>query len=716
MKNLTTLISSSLLFATVSFSQDSLNTVMVYRNAVGPCYSSITHGDTLIYGDGGFVVFSDITDINNPQEIARYETPCYVEDFALDYPNLFVADAGYGLIILDISDINNITTVGEIPQGTVEKEVEQLILTNDFLFALLQDTIQIINVSNVSVPQLVAELEGSPNRARFSITNDTLYQIRQDSTLVIWDVVNPQQPLELGSYKHSTPVNHVAVYQNYVYLKQNDDVYAIINTSTPDNPTFVGTFSGEYAGGRIFTYSGYLVLLPGGKFSMYDISSDPTNPTYIDHVDLIGSGNRNKIHFNNGLAFVSNAEFGVQIIDINPPENLGTLSYIESGAVCRRGFTYDHYAYINYKNNGLKIYDIVTPANPTLLNSFTLDGSNVDDMYFDYPYAYLAYGGNGLIILNISNPENLIQVGSYFDGDWVSAIHKKDNYIFQNSNDSLKIINVSDPTNPQEVSSIETGGFRKIDIEGNYAFLAQSSLGVKILDISDLNNITTVGQLEFDDDVRSVTVKGNYLYVSAFSDGLWIIDVSNPSSPNMLGHYLSEHKVEESRVNENLVYLSNRRAGVTILDVSDPLNPERIGYYNDPNSVMYIDLYENYIVVANISAGFYIARFDDPSVGTEVDFSAYPTEYRLAQNYPNPFNPTTTLRYDLPENSYVNVTVYNMLGREIRTLVNTTQDAGFKSVIWDATNDYGKPVSAGVYLYQIRSGEFVQTRKMVLLK
>ena len=64
----------------------------------------------------------------------------------------------------------------------------------------------------------------------------------------------------------------------------------------------------------------------------------------------------------------------------------------------------------------------------------------------------------------------------------------------------------------------------------------------------------------------------------------------------------------------------------------------------------------------------------------------------------------------------MNVTVYDMLGREVRTLVNTNQDAGYKSVIWDATNDYGKPVSAGIYLYQIQASEFAQTKKMVLLK
>jgi len=93
-----------------------------------------------------------------------------------------------------------------------------------------------------------------------------------------------------------------------------------------------------------------------------------------------------------------------------------------------------------------------------------------------------------------------------------------------------------------------------------------------------------------------------------------------------------------------------------------------------------------------------------------------PEEFFLHQNYPNPFNPVTTLRYDLPENSHVNIIIYDMLGRRVKTLINQTQDAGYKSLIWDATNDYGKPVSAGIYLYQIQTGEYLQTKKMVLLK
>ena len=93
-----------------------------------------------------------------------------------------------------------------------------------------------------------------------------------------------------------------------------------------------------------------------------------------------------------------------------------------------------------------------------------------------------------------------------------------------------------------------------------------------------------------------------------------------------------------------------------------------------------------------------------------------PERFTLYQNYPNPFNPVTTLRYDLPENSLVNITIYDMLGRQVKTLMDQTQDAGYKSVIWNATNEYGNPVSVGIYLYQIQAGEYISIKKMVLLK
>jgi microbial collagenase len=93
-----------------------------------------------------------------------------------------------------------------------------------------------------------------------------------------------------------------------------------------------------------------------------------------------------------------------------------------------------------------------------------------------------------------------------------------------------------------------------------------------------------------------------------------------------------------------------------------------------------------------------------------------PGKYALHQNYPNPFNPITMLRYDLPKDELVNITIYNVMGENIRKLVGNKQSAGFNSIQWNATNNQGQPVSAGLYLYTIQAGKFRQTKKMVLLK
>ncbi|HIA31538.1 MAG TPA: T9SS type A sorting domain-containing protein, partial [Candidatus Marinimicrobia bacterium] len=75
-----------------------------------------------------------------------------------------------------------------------------------------------------------------------------------------------------------------------------------------------------------------------------------------------------------------------------------------------------------------------------------------------------------------------------------------------------------------------------------------------------------------------------------------------------------------------------------------------------------------------------------------------------------------TLCYDLPEQAHVTLTVYDLIGREITQLVNTTQEAGFRSVQWNATDSFGKPVSAGVYFYEIQAGRSLGSQKIVLVK
>ena len=102
---------------------------------------------------------------------------------------------------------------------------------------------------------------------------------------------------------------------------------------------------------------------------------------------------------------------------------------------------------------------------------------------------------------------------------------------------------------------------------------------------------------------------------------------------------------------------------------------------------------------------FFLSTPRDPSSVKQ------PTEYALMQNYPNPFNPTTIIRYQLPTASMVQLEVFDVLGKKVASLVNSKQAAGDYSVLFDASS-----LSSGVYFYRLQASQFVQTKKMLLVK
>jgi len=117
--------------------------------------------------------------------------------------------------------------------------------------------------------------------------------------------------------------------------------------------------------------------------------------------------------------------------------------------------------------------------------------------------------------------------------------------------------------------------------------------------------------------------------------------------------------------------------------------------------------------VASSERGFFVLNRGSLNA---VNGQLYPETFALHQNYPNPFNPITSIRYDLPQDEFVHIRVYDMLGRMVRSLANSQQAGGYHSIQWDATSDKNEPVSAGLYIYTIQAGDFRQYRKMVLLK
>ena len=101
----------------------------------------------------------------------------------------------------------------------------------------------------------------------------------------------------------------------------------------------------------------------------------------------------------------------------------------------------------------------------------------------------------------------------------------------------------------------------------------------------------------------------------------------------------------------------------------------------------------------------------NPAVTSVKSTEELPTRYSLHQNYPNPFNPTTTISYQLPMQNHVTLKVFDMLGREVATLVNGVEEPGYKSINFNANR-----LSSGMYFYRLQAGNYIETKKLVLLK
>jgi hypothetical protein len=98
------------------------------------------------------------------------------------------------------------------------------------------------------------------------------------------------------------------------------------------------------------------------------------------------------------------------------------------------------------------------------------------------------------------------------------------------------------------------------------------------------------------------------------------------------------------------------------------------------------------------------------------DHGYIPDVFSLSQNYPNPFNPVTKIGYGIPEKCDVSITIYNIMGEQVATIVDGSKEPGYYFTIWDSRNDMGSVVSSGIYLYQIQAKDFFQTRKLLLIK
>ncbi|MED5266789.1 MAG: T9SS type A sorting domain-containing protein, partial [Candidatus Neomarinimicrobiota bacterium] len=165
--------------------------------------------------------------------------------------------------------------------------------------------------------------------------------------------------------------------------------------------------------------------------------------------------------------------------------------------------------------------------------------------------------------------------------------------------------------------------------------------------------------------------------------------------------------------NEDHIYLSSTD------DHTGKILIEWSGSIDDNETEIIIDSYSFDRNDMPISIGYSIYGLDNEVISQgmkSMQIRAIPDEYSLHHNYPNPFNPSTTILYDIPTAGHTRLLIYDLLGREVATLVNKNMDAGYYTTRWDGRNQHGQSVGAGMYFYHLQSGPYRKSLKMLLVK
>lgn len=640
-----------------------------------------------------------------------------------------------GLVVIDFTDPANPV---EIDRMYLPGQTYRIKIVGHYAYiAGVDEGMQIVDISNPAEPQLIYTLTETTNIYDLEIANDLAYISDGSKGLSIYHILNPYDPAYINSELQAG--QDILIIGNRLYVASGN--FRIYSLENPQAPELLGSIEFEWGCDIVAVQGNYAYIGTWGHgLSVYDIS-DPGTPVHC--CDIPGSNNA--ISVSGDIACIATYGPEIKILDISDPYQVVQIASYQVDGICDVICLDDNIAYLANNWAGVEAVDLSVPSEPNRLGmmetpSRAVTFKIVDDILYadqlkiidisdrenpellghlDIPIAYteldtyadyvLLGGYDGLLyIVDVSNAAEPSIVSTYNAGFYIQDIKVNETYAYVSTYDSgIQILDISDPENPLHVSAYSITGtyFSDIYVQGNIAYLAVQGFGLEIVDISDPANPEFVSELPLSGNCHHVFVLDNYAYLTS-TTAYHIVDISDILHPRQITAWGSQGTGRDIYSDGHYVYMANE--DVWIIDISDLPNCYEVSRYITPGRTNQIYVDSSYIYVADRSS-FMIFRFNP--TGIDDDISGLPANFALMQNYPNPFNAHTEIRFDLRSSVSVQLSVYDILGRHIETLIDSRKPAGSYNIIWDAGD-----LPSGVYFYKLQAGDLTESRKCLLLK
>jgi hypothetical protein len=716
-----------------SFPADDSILTVLSRWPYGLCYAGDAKGSYAYIGNGPTFQVLDISDPSLPVIVGEYFTgAAYMRDIHVRDSLAFVITDG--LLILNISDPHSPQQVGylQFPDTPI-----RIALADSFAFvSFYNGVIRVVDISDPTSPTLrggtgvdewpyclaakglyayVGDMgffqrltiidATNPDTLTISYLNigkkpysayvhDTLlfvgtsgYSPEYNNTLKVYNIADPLSPVYLGETEiignnYETIIQSITAVGNYVYFATTAPAVYSVNISNPYFPQIAGYFDAQLPSG--YTWWGKSVAISGttvfaaypGKLWLVD-ATDPDSLSELTSYPT--GGTAENIAVKDSILFAAAGPAGLWILDVSDPNQPRKIANLDSIGYAMDVIVADNLVYVVSMG--------VLPDDPL----------------------------RGVWIINISNPFQPVIVGHHIgietNSSWATSIYKFQNLIFRSENgypSMLEIVDVSDPANPDQLTIYQRPYFtRDIAVKDSFVYWVTTDSGVRIINCHNLFSPVEVASVlsATTDYLISIAIQDSLAYVNN-SNALFVLDISNPYAVQI------KDTLNGSYGAIDLVVLSDYLYGSSgfVVDISNPSDLREVGRVSISeghgvgaiNNLVFftqnvwgMSIYKNQLIT---------------SVKWDRDKHLFHT-FQLFQNYPNPFNSITKIRYYVAKNDLVILKVYDVLGREVAVLVNEEKKPGTYEIEFNANN-----LSSGIYFYQLKTKDYVDTKKMILLK
>ncbi len=638
---------------------------------------------------GLFVV--DISDPGTPICVGYCEEPENPRDLVVDGDYVYVADANHGLRIIDVHDRAAPQQVGflaaDSPLDGLDKSGDMIYLADRY------EGLRVIDVSNPALPLQIGLFDPPQYVDTVTISGDTAY-VGSYPGLRIVDISVPSLPVELGVFDVGQSVGHIAVEQHIVYLSHSTYV-STIDVTVPSSPVELDMLHlyGRTEALAVVSHTVFVACQWGGLRI-----GDVTNPAAMTEIGA-----------HETLGTVQNAVIADGTVYI-------TGGHQYSGEFAGPLYKSDPANERLWMDSGLFVVDIATPTVPVQLGFHWFGNATDVAVIGDLAYVTDFLGWFG--VMDVSDPAAIELLGTTITPYRAGRLDvEADHALVCTLEHGLRVIDLGEPTNPFEVDDLAID-CTDVVIQDDLAYIASLDFGLRIIDISDPTSVNEVGNLAVDNWSCALVVLDDLVYLANGALGLRIIDVSDVTTPNEVALYDTPGYATSVAADGDYIYVADGDGGLRIIDADGPSSPQEVAYYVTPLPANSVDVIGDNVVVGIGEGGMLVLENE---VRTSIDQDdlapEIPDRNALQQNRPNPFNPRTTLAFELREPALVTLRIFDTSGRLVRTLVTgESVAAGHHESTWDGTDESGRKLAAGVYLYRLETPTYSETRRMTLLK